>query len=189
MPLTEHLTLTKPDDFHLHLRDGEMLRRVVADSARRFGRAIIMPNLRTPITTTELARQYRDRILASVPGGLNFQPLMTLFLTDEMSPVEIGIAQASGIIHGVKWYPAGATTNAEHGVRAITRCYNVLAGTRGLGKWEQFFVGSTAKRLIRKCPSSVWIVKAGHICPPKVVLAATDFSALITNLATCGVAL
>ncbi len=97
MPLTERLTLTKPDDWHLHVRDAELLRRVVPDSARRFARAIIMPNLRPPITTTDLARQYRERILAAVPGGLNFQPLMTLFLTDETSPAEIAKAKASGM--------------------------------------------------------------------------------------------
>lgn len=117
------LSLTKPDDWHLHVRDGEMLRRVLPDTARRFARAIIMPNLRPPIITTDLARQYRDRILAAVPDGLNFQPLMTLFLTDETYPDEIVRAKASGVVYGVKWYPAGATTNAEHGVREITHCY------------------------------------------------------------------
>lgn len=126
MPLIERLTLTKPDDWHLHVRDAGLLRRVVPDSARRFARAIIMPNLRPPITTTDLARQYRQRILAAVPGGLKFQPLMTLFLTDETSPAEIARAKASGLIFAVKWYPAGATTNAEHGVREITRCYPAL---------------------------------------------------------------
>ncbi len=126
MPLTERLTLTKPDDWHLHVRDAELLRRVVPDSAARFARAIIMPNLRPPITTTDLARRYRDRILAAVPDGLNFQPLMTLFLTDEMPPAEIARAKASGFVHAVKWYPAGATTNAEHGVCQITRCYPTL---------------------------------------------------------------
>jgi len=119
----EGLTLTKPDDWHLHVRDAELLQRVVPDSARRFGRAIIMPNLQPPVTTTDQARQYRKRILAAVPDGLDFQPLMTLFLTDETSPAEIVRAKASGFVHGVKWYPAGATTNAEHGVREITRCY------------------------------------------------------------------
>ncbi len=126
MALLEHLTLTKPDDWHLHVRDAELLRRVVPDSARRFARAIIMPNLRPPITTTDLARQYRDRILAAVPDGLNFQPLMTLFLTDETSPAEIARAKPSGFVHGVKWYPAGATTGAENGVREIARCYPAL---------------------------------------------------------------
>ncbi len=126
MTLIERLTLRKPDDWHLHVRDGELLRPVVPDSARRFARAIIMPNLRPPITTMDLARQYRERILAAIPGGLNFQPLMTLFLTDEISPGDIAQAKASGFVYGVKWYPAGATTNAEHGVREITRSYAAL---------------------------------------------------------------
>lgn len=126
MPLIERLTLTKPDDWHLHVRDAELMRRVVPDSARRFARAIIMPNLRPPITTTDLACRYRERILAAVPDGLNFQPLMTLYLTEETSPAEIAAAKASGIVFGVKWYPAGATTNAEHGVREIARCTAAL---------------------------------------------------------------
>lgn len=126
MPLIKRVTLTKPDDWHVHVRDAEMLRRVVPDSARRFARAIIMPNLRTPVTTTDQAGHYRERILATVPDGLNFQPLMTLFLTDETSPAEIVRAKASGFVHGVKWYPAGATTNAEHGVRQITLCFAAL---------------------------------------------------------------
>jgi dihydroorotase len=120
------VSLTRPDDWHLHVRDGELLRLVVPDTARRFARAIIMPNLKPPITTTELARQYRDRILAAVPDGFNFQPLMTLFLTDETAPAEIARAKASGFVYAVKWYPAGATTNAELGVREITRCYPAL---------------------------------------------------------------
>jgi len=126
MPLRARLTLTRPDDWHLHVRDGGQLRRFVPDCARRFARAIIMPNLRPPITTTDLAIQYRDRILAAVPNGLSFQPLMTLFLNDETSAIEIARAKASGFVHGVKWYPAGATTNAEHGVRDITRRYSAL---------------------------------------------------------------
>ena len=124
--MSERLTLTKPDDWHLHVRDGELLRRVVPDSARRFARAIIMPNLSPPITTCELARQYRNRILAAVPDGLRFQPLMTLFLTDETPPAQIAAAKISGFVHAVKWYPSGATTNSENGVREISRCYPVL---------------------------------------------------------------
>jgi dihydroorotase len=126
MPLCDLLTLTKPDDWHLHVRDGELMRRVVPDSARRFSRAIIMPNLNPPITTTELARLYRDRILIAVPDGLSFQPLMTLFLTEETTPAEIARAKSSGLVHGVKWYPAGATTNSESGVKEIGRCFSVL---------------------------------------------------------------
>lgn len=133
MPLIERLTFTKPDDWHLHVRDAELLRRVLPDSARRFARAIIMPNLRPPITTTDLARQYRERILAAVPDGLNFQPLMTLFLTDETSAAEIVRAKASGFVFGVKWYPAGATTNAELGVREISRCYPALEAMAAQG--------------------------------------------------------
>jgi dihydroorotase len=129
----ERLTLTKPDDWHLHVRDGELLRVVVPDSARRFARAIIMPNLQPPITTTDLARQYRERILAAVPGGISFQPLMTLFLNDKTTPSEIVRAKASGFVHGVKWYPAGATTNAEHGVREITHSYAALEAMQEQG--------------------------------------------------------
>ena len=117
--MVERLTLTRPDDWHLHVRDAALMRRVVPDSARRFARAIIMPNLSPPITNTDLARQYRNRILAAVPGGLDFQPLMTLYLTDETAPAEIARAKASGFIHAVKWYPSGATTNSENGVREI----------------------------------------------------------------------
>jgi len=129
----QHLTLTKPDDWHLHLRVGAMLRRVLPDSARRFARAIVMPNLDPPITTTELARQYRQRILAERPAGCEFQPLMTLYLTDETSADEIAAARASGWIHGVKWYPAGATTNSQQGVRDVTRCDSALAAMEAHG--------------------------------------------------------
>ena len=122
----ETLEITMPDDFHLHLRDGLFLRRVVPDSAQRFARAIIMPNLQPPITTTELARLYRNRILEAVPSRLRFQPLMTLFLTDNTPPSEIALAKSSGFVQGVKWYPANATTNAEHGVRDINLCSQAL---------------------------------------------------------------
>ena len=124
--MVERLTLTRPDDWHLHVRDAALMRRVVPDSARRFARAIIMPNLSPPITNTDLARQYRNRILAAVTGGLDFQPLMTLYLTEETAPAEIARAKASGFIHAVKWYPSGATTNSENGVREIARCHPVL---------------------------------------------------------------
>lgn len=129
----ELFSLTKPDDFHLHVRDHGLLKLVVPVSAVRFARAIIMPNLQPPITTTELARQYRGRILEAVPSGISFQPLMTLFLTEETSPAEIAAAKASGFVHGVKWYPAGATTNAELGVREITFCFQALEAMEKLG--------------------------------------------------------
>ncbi|MGV8942302.1 MAG: dihydroorotase [Lysobacter sp.] len=119
--------MARPDDWHVHLRDGAMLARVVADTARRFARAIVMPNLSPPVTTTAHALAYRQRIVAAVPSGLRFEPLMTLYLTDNTPPAEIAAAKASGRVHGVKWYPAGATTNSEYGVTDIRRCDAVLA--------------------------------------------------------------
>ncbi len=102
------------------------MRVVVPDSARRFARAIIMPNLNPPVTTSELARQYRGRILSAVPTGLNFDPLMTLYLTEDTQPEDIIEAKASGFVFGVKWYPAGATTHSQHGVRTIERCFPAI---------------------------------------------------------------
>ncbi len=122
----ERVLLKRPDDWHLHVRDGELMRVVVPDSARRFARAIIMPNLSLPVTTSAMARVYRERILTAVPTGLSFNPLMTLYLTESMQPEEIARAKASGIVFGVKWYPAGATTHSHHGVRTISRCFPVL---------------------------------------------------------------
>lgn len=120
------LTITRPDDWHLHLRDGEMLAAVLPDTARRFARAIIMPNLNPPVTSTALALAYRERILNVVPDDLHFEPLMTLYLTNDTSPAEIAAASASDYIHAVKWYPAGATTNSASGVSDISCCYDVL---------------------------------------------------------------
>jgi dihydroorotase len=127
------LTLTRPDDLHLHLRDGEALKAVLPDSARQFARAMIMPNLRPPITNTALAKAYRQRILAALPKELNFEPLMTLYLTDNTSVDEIRAAVASGIVHGVKFYPAGATTNSDSGVTDLARCSLALAEMEKLG--------------------------------------------------------
>ena len=111
----QRLTITRPDDWHLHLRDGAHLEAVLADSARRFARAIIMPNLKPPITTTSQAQAYRNRILAVLPSGMDFDPLMTLYLTDRTPAAEIAAARASGVVHAVKYYPAGATTNSDSG--------------------------------------------------------------------------
>ncbi|MCF8193289.1 MAG: dihydroorotase [Candidatus Methylopumilus sp.] len=127
------LTLTRPDDWHLHLRDGEALKAVLADSARQFARAMIMPNLRPPVTNTALALAYRQRILAALPSGLNFEPLMTLYLTDNTSAAEIRAAVASGMVHGVKFYPAGATTNSDSGVTDLAHCQQALAEMEKLG--------------------------------------------------------
>ncbi len=123
----DRLTLLKPDDWHLHVRDDDALRCVLPFTARQFGRAIIMPNLSPPITTTEQALAYRQRILAAVPAGTSFQPLMTLYLTDNTAPEEIIQAKASKHVFGVKLYPAGATTNSQSGVTDIARCDQTLA--------------------------------------------------------------
>ena len=127
------LTLTRPDDWHLHVRDGAALRAVVPHSARQFARAIIMPNLRPPVTTTEQALAYRRRILEAVPPGLDFQPLMTLYLTDQTSPAEISRARASGHIVAGKLYPAGATTNSDAGVTDIRKIAPVLEAMQAQG--------------------------------------------------------
>ncbi len=124
--MSEKLTLARPDDWHVHFRDGDLLKSVVGATARQFGRAIVMPNLRPPVTTVEQARGYRDRILAVLPAGSSFEPLMTLYLTDNTSPDEIARASASGFVKAVKYYPAGATTNADSGVTDIRKCDAVL---------------------------------------------------------------
>ena len=120
------LTLTRPDDWHLHVRDGDVLSTVVPHTARQFGRAIIMPNLKPPVTTAVQAMAYRDRILAAVPAGLSFEPLMTLYLTDKLAPEEIVRAKAAGVV-AAKLYPAGATTNSDAGVTELKNIYPVLA--------------------------------------------------------------
>jgi len=131
--MTKLLTITRPDDWHLHLRDGAALKAVLPDTARQFARAIVMPNLRPPVTTTELAVAYRQRILDALPEGANFEPLMTLYLTDNTTAEEIATAKASGIIHGVKLYPAGATTNSDSGVTSLDKCATALAAMEKLG--------------------------------------------------------
>ncbi|RFA24590.1 dihydroorotase [Alkalilimnicola ehrlichii] len=129
----DRLTLTRPDDWHLHVRDGAALEAVLPFTTERFGRAIIMPNLTPPVTTTERALAYRERILAAVPKGADFTPLMTLYLTDNTPPAEIERAQASGHIYGVKLYPAGATTNSDAGVTDIARCDATLRAMEACG--------------------------------------------------------
>ena len=131
--MTTQITITRPDDWHLHLRDGAALQAVLPDTARQFARAIVMPNLRPPVTTTELAIAYRKRILAALPTGVSFEPLMTLYLTDNTTADEIKRAKASGIIHGVKLYPAGATTNSDLGVSDLAKCTNALEAMQDVG--------------------------------------------------------
>jgi dihydroorotase len=121
------LTLTRPDDWHLHLRDGAAMQSVLPDTARRFARAIVMPNLKPPVRTVADAAAYRARILAALPEGMAFEPLMTLYLTDNTDPGEIARAKASGFVHAVKYYPAGATTNSDLGVTSLSNCDAVFA--------------------------------------------------------------
>jgi dihydroorotase len=120
------ITITRPDDWHLHLRDGAHLSSVVAHSAHQFARAIVMPNLKPPVTTVAAAAAYRDRILAALPAGVKFEPLMTLYLTDNTAPDEIRRAADTDFIHAVKLYPAGATTNSDAGVTDLRKCYKTL---------------------------------------------------------------
>ena len=127
------LTITRPDDWHLHLRDGEALKTLVPDTAKRFARAIVMPNLRPPITSTQLAIEYRQRILDAVPDGVDFEPLMTLYLTDNTSAEEIAKAKESGFVQGVKLYPAGATTNSDSGVTNLDTCTKALEAMQKFG--------------------------------------------------------
>lgn len=131
--MTQTLTITRPDDWHLHLRDGEALRAVLPDTARQFARAIVMPNLRPPVTTTEMAAAYRQRILYALPAGMRFEPLMTLYLTDNTTADEIRKAKDSGFVHGVKLYPAGATTNSDSGVTNIGHCVKALEAMEQCG--------------------------------------------------------
>jgi dihydroorotase len=122
----DRITLKRPDDWHLHLRDGPAMGSVLADSARQFARAIVMPNLRPPVRTTYEALDYRERILAALPDGAAFEPLMTLYLTDDTPPEEIARAKLCGRVHGVKLYPAGATTHSDAGVTRLSRCFRAL---------------------------------------------------------------
>lgn len=124
--MTDILTLTRPDDWHVHLRDGAMLADTVPAMSRYFGRAIVMPNLVPPAITTAQALAYRDRVLTARPSGSHFEPLMVLYLTDRTTPAEIEAAKASGLVHAVKLYPAGATTNSDSGVTDIARVQGVL---------------------------------------------------------------
>jgi len=127
------LTITRPDDWHLHLRDGSVLADVLPHTAAQFARAIVMPNLKPPVTTTAMASAYRDRILAALPMGMSFEPLMVLYLTDNTQPDEIRKAVESGFVHGVKLYPAGATTNSDAGVTDLQRCMPALEMMQEMG--------------------------------------------------------
>jgi dihydroorotase len=127
------LCIQRPDDWHVHLRDGAALQAIAGFTAQRFGRAIVMPNLKPAVTTTDLARAYRQRILAALPAGSRFEPLLTLYLTNTTDVAEIDRAQAAGFIHGVKLYPAGATTHSDAGVTDIKQVFAVLARMEEVG--------------------------------------------------------
>lgn len=131
--MIQTLTLRRPDDMHLHLRDGAMLAAVAPESARDFARAIIMPNLVPPVVTGDQARAYRDRILAALPEGSDFEPLMTLYLTEGTDPADVAAAAASGLVKAVKLYPAGATTNSHGGVRDLAKVMPVLEKMAEIG--------------------------------------------------------
>ena len=130
--LTSSLTLTRPDDWHLHVRDGAALKTVVPHTAAQFARAIIMPNLKPPVTTAELALAYKGRIVAAIPKGVQFEPLMTLYLTDNLPPEEIVKAKAAGVV-ACKLYPAGATTNSDAGVTDLKKIYPTLEAMQKVG--------------------------------------------------------
>lgn len=131
--MTQSLTLRRPDDWHLHLRDGAMLRAVLPETSRHFARAIIMPNLVPPVVTGAQAAAYRDRILAALPEGAVFEPLMTLYLTEGTDPADVAAAHASGLVKAVKLYPAGATTNSHGGVRDVAKVMPVLEKMAEIG--------------------------------------------------------
>ncbi|EBA15286.1 dihydroorotase [Roseobacter sp. SK209-2-6] len=131
--MTQTLTLTRPDDWHLHLRDGAMLQAVLPETARDFGRAIIMPNLVPPVVTGDQAAAYRERILAALPEDMSFEPLMTLYLTEDTDPEDVAAAYASGLIKAVKLYPAGATTNSASGVTDFDKVRAVLEKMAEIG--------------------------------------------------------
>ena len=166
----QELTITRPDDWHLHLRDGDMLKAVLPDTARQFARAIVMPNLKPPVRTVAEASAYRDRIMAALPEGMSFEPLMTLYLTDNTTPDEIAKAKESGFVKAVKYYPAGATTNSDSGVSDILKVTDALEAMESVGlplllhgevtsadidmfDREAVFIESILKPLIDKMPS------------------------------------
>lgn len=131
--MTQSLTIRRPDDWHLHLRDGAMLKAVLPETARHFGRAIVMPNLVPPVVTGDDAAAYRDRIMAALPEGMSFEPLMTLYLTEDTDPVDVRNAAESGLIKAVKLYPAGATTNSASGVTDFDKVRGVLETMAEIG--------------------------------------------------------
>src|SRR5450755_4099379 len=131
--MAESITITRPDDWHAHLRDGDLMESVVGATARQFARAIVMPNLKPPVVSVKDAKAYRDRIIAALPKGPSFEPLMTLYLTDETPAAQIEKAHAAGFVKAVKYYPAGATTHSASGVTDLRKCDAVLDAMQAAG--------------------------------------------------------
>jgi len=182
----QELTITRPDDWHLHLRDGDMLKAVLPDTARQFARAIVMPNLKPPVRTVAEASAYRDRIMAALPEGMTFEPLMTLYLTDNTTPDEIAKAKESGFVKAVKYYPAGATTNSDSGVSDILKVTDALEAMESVGlplllhgevtsadidmfDREAVFIDSILKPLIDKMPSLRIVLKQLNNIKRKII--------------------
>ncbi len=174
--MTQLLTITAPDDLHAHLRDGEMLKMVVPATARQFARAIVMPNLKPPVTTTATADAYRSRIVQAVPAGVSFEPLMTLYLTPHTSASEVEAARRSGFVHAVKYYPAGATTHSDAGVTSVEQTFPALEAMQCVGlpllvhgeatapdvdvfEREQAFVDTTLAQIVRRFPTLKVVVE------------------------------
>lgn len=168
--MTDRITLLRPDDWHIHLRDGAVLPHTVADVARTFARAIIMPNLVPPVRTASEADAYRQRILAARPAGSRFEPLMVLYLTDQTSPADVREAKASGFVHAAKLYPAGATTNSDSGVTALEKIFPALEAMAEVGlpllvhgevtrseidvfDREKYFIDEQLSRVVERFPT------------------------------------
>lgn len=186
--MTRSITITRPDDWHIHLRDGAALHNTVADAARYFGRAIVMPNLVPPVTTAEQALAYRQRIEAALPAGSGFKPLMVLYLTDKTSPADIRTAVKQGIV-ACKLYPAGATTNSDSGVTRIENCYPALEAMAEAGMpllvhgevtdddidifdREQVFIDRTLRQLLDRFPTLKVVLE--HISTAEAVQFVTE---------------
>ena len=178
--MADTISITRPDDWHAHLRDGELMASVVGATARQFARAIVMPNLKPPILTTKQAKAYRERILAALPQGASFEPLMTLYLTDNTLPAEIARAKAAGFVKAVKYYPAGATTHSAAGVTDIRNCTEALEAMQAEGipllvhgevadpeidvfDRETVFLERTLAPLVKRYPNLKVVVE--HITP------------------------
>lgn len=168
--MSDTLTFRRPDDWHVHLRDGDMLKGVVAHTAQQFARAIVMPNLSPPVTNVEAGRAYRQRILAAVPDGMTFEPLITCYLTDTLSPDEVANGHSEGVFTAAKLYPAHATTGSAHGVTDVSKIYTVLERMQAIDMpllihgevtdpavdifdREKIFIERTMQALVRKFPA------------------------------------